>query len=60
MSKEIHGLHFVFDELIEFALVDSSQSVEAGTTDDLFFEPFEQARSFFASDEDVELVNCAN
>lgn len=60
MSEEIHGLNFVFDELIEFALVDCTQSVEAGTADDLFFEPLEQTWPFFTSDEDVELVYCAN
>jgi hypothetical protein len=60
MIKEIHGLDFVFDKLIKFALMDCTQSIEAGTADDLFFEPLEKAGPFFTSDEDVELVNCAN
>ena len=60
MGWEIHGLNFIFDELIEFALVHCPQPVETGTAYDLFLEPLEQTRPFFAPDEDVELVDCAD
>ena len=47
------------NEVIEFPLVDASQSIEAGTADDFFLEPFAEVGALFVPNQDVDLVDCA-
>lgn len=59
MGGGVHGLHLGGDEVVEAALVDEAQAVEAGTADDFLLEPFQQIRPFFCPDQNVNLVNAA-
>lgn len=47
------------NELIEFPLVDTSQSIKAGTADYLLLESFAEVGALFVPNQDVDLVDCA-
>ena len=52
-------MYFVEDELVEFALVEVAEAIEALTTDDFLFESFDKAGTFLRAYKHIDFVNTA-